>query len=119
MNRLARSLAVITLTALPVLGVVPGTTGPAAAQGRVASCNTAFAVANALPKPVWRLHLRRTGNASWGADLLGSGILMPGEVVALRPGHGLHDLLAVDRDGGRHVLMAKDPCALTLVRIQA
>ena len=54
-----------------------------------AECDPRFQIVNATDTPVAEVHVSSSGDASWGPDLLGSGVLAPGQSgVVTPPGAG-------------------------------
>ena len=77
-------------------GMMPGATG---GGGGTYSGQTELVLVNNTRAPIYYVYISPCSSSSWGADQLGSNVVMPGNTWTFRMSPGCYDLKAVDRDG--------------------
>lgn len=60
---------------------------------------TELVLVNNTRAPIYYVYVSPCSSSSWGADQLGSNVVMPGRTWTFRMSPGCYDMKAVDRDG--------------------
>jgi hypothetical protein len=83
-----------------------------------AQCDPRFQVVNGTDTPVAEVHVSSSGEAAWGPDLLGSGVLAPGQSgVVTPPEAGMYDLRVVMANSQQAELRQLNVCQISRVTI--
>lgn len=72
---------------------------PSRASSGSASAQTQLVLVNNTRTPIYYVYISPCSASSWGADQLGSSVVMPGRTWTFTMPAGCYDLKAVDRDG--------------------
>jgi len=64
-----------------------------------------IAVVNNCGYPIYYIYISTADTDNWEEDVLGDGVLMPGQTVNVRlPRNGTWDFMAVDQDGDEYIV---------------
>src|SRR5215510_14392085 len=84
----------------------------------VAQCDPRFQIVNATDTLVAELHISSSGEAAWGPDLLGSGVLAPGQGAEVTPpAGGMYDMRVVMANSQQAELRQLNVCQISRVTV--
>lgn len=76
----------------------------------IADNDSSLTIDNASSYALYEIYITEIGNPSWGPDMLGGDILLPGEALTVLLDCGDYDALVVDEDGIQCELNGLDLC---------